>query len=111
MTHARARDPDPRPPEQQGQPDHERTAVTHPDLDTHTDLDAQDGPDRGGDPSLDGSVPERTGHPAVDEVLASLAGLEERPVAEHVAVFEAAHDRLRAALADAGGTAERTSGS
>lgn len=46
-------------------------------------------------------VPE-TGHPAVDEVLASLADLDERPVSEHVAVFERAHDRLRAALADAG---------
>lgn len=43
-----------------------------------------------------------TGHPEVDEVLASLDGLEERPVGEHVAVFESAHDRLRGALADAG---------
>jgi hypothetical protein len=46
--------------------------------------------------------PEPTGDPAVDEVLASLEGLDARPLAEHVAVFEAAHDRLRAALADAG---------
>jgi hypothetical protein len=45
---------------------------------------------------------EPTGHPAVDEVLASLQGLEERPSTEHVEVFESAHDRLRAALADAG---------
>jgi hypothetical protein len=45
---------------------------------------------------------EPTGDPAVDGVLASLEGLESRPLAEHVAVFEAAHDRLRAALADAG---------
>jgi hypothetical protein len=43
-----------------------------------------------------------TGHPAVDEVLASLADLAARPAAEHVAVFEAAHDRLRAALSEAG---------
>ena len=45
--------------------------------------------------------PEQTGHPAVDGVLASLSGLDELPVDEHVAVFEAAHDTLRSALADA----------
>ena len=43
-----------------------------------------------------------TGHPEVDRVVASLDGLDERPVSEHVAVFEAAHDTLRNALADAG---------
>ena len=42
------------------------------------------------------------GHPVVDEVLASVDDLEGRPVDEHVAVFEAAHERLRAALSDAG---------
>lgn len=45
---------------------------------------------------------EPTGHPEVDGVLASLDSLAERPVAEHVAVFEAAHERLRGALASAG---------
>lgn len=40
----------------------------------------------------------RTGNEAVDEVLASLEGLEERPLEEHVAVFERAHERLRGAL-------------
>jgi len=39
-----------------------------------------------------------TGNPAVDEVLASLEGLAERPVDEHVAVFERAHEQLRSAL-------------
>ncbi|HEU4515313.1 MAG TPA: hypothetical protein VFR87_19550 [Nocardioidaceae bacterium] len=43
-----------------------------------------------------------TGHPAVDEVLQSMQGLQERPVEEHVAIFEAAHEKLRAALANAG---------
>jgi hypothetical protein len=43
-----------------------------------------------------------TGHPAVDEVLESLHGLEARPVSEHVAAFEAAHESLRAALSGAG---------
>lgn len=45
---------------------------------------------------------ERTGHDEVDAVLDSLTALDDAPVAEHVAVFEAAHDRLRGALATAG---------
>ena len=44
---------------------------------------------------------EPTGHPAVDDVIASLSDLESRSVAEHVAVFESAHDRLRGALSEA----------
>jgi hypothetical protein len=43
-----------------------------------------------------------TGHPAVDEVLRSLDGLDGRPVDEHVAAFEQAHEVLRRALSDAG---------
>lgn len=43
-----------------------------------------------------------TGHPAVDEVLRSLQQLEDRPVDEHVEVFERAHEQLRQALNDAG---------
>ena len=43
-----------------------------------------------------------TGHAGVDEVLASLEGLESTPVADQVPVFEAAHETLRSALADAG---------
>lgn len=39
-----------------------------------------------------------TGVPAVDEVLASVQALDDRPVDEHVAVFEQAHERLRRAL-------------
>ena len=39
-----------------------------------------------------------TGVAAVDEVLAGLDGLEDRPVSEHVAVFEQAHQRLRRVL-------------
>ena len=44
-----------------------------------------------------------TGHAEVDEVIASLGDLDGRPVDQHAAVFEAAHDRLRTALADAAG--------
>jgi hypothetical protein len=42
--------------------------------------------------------PVRTGLESVDGVLASLEGLDERPVSEHVGVFETAHAQLRGAL-------------
>ncbi len=40
----------------------------------------------------------RTGVGRVDEVIRAVEELEERPLEEHVGVFEAAHDRLRRAL-------------
>lgn len=46
--------------------------------------------------------PVETGHPAVDAVLRSLETLDARPVDEHVAVFEKAHDDLRRTLSGAG---------
>ena len=39
-------------------------------------------------------------HPEVDAVLVSLEALQDKPVEEHAAVFEAAHDRLRAVLSE-----------
>ncbi len=42
--------------------------------------------------------PPRTGNPRVDGVLGSLTDLADRPVGEHAAVFERAHEELRAAL-------------
>ena len=42
--------------------------------------------------------PARTGNDAVDEVLETLESLDDAPVDEHVAVFERAHEQLRAAL-------------
>jgi len=42
--------------------------------------------------------PVRTGNEAVDGVLDSLDPLDDAPVDEHVAVFERAHEQLRAAL-------------
>jgi len=39
-----------------------------------------------------------TGDPAVDAVIAEVGSLEDRPLEEHVGVFERAHDGLRAAL-------------
>ncbi len=43
-------------------------------------------------------VTSMTGVSAVDDVVASVQGLDQRPVEEHVAVFEQAHERLRRAL-------------
>jgi len=43
-----------------------------------------------------------TGHDGVDTVVASLRGLDDLTVAEHVAVFEQAHESLRRTLAGAG---------
>ncbi len=40
----------------------------------------------------------RTGHEQVDAVLGSLDDLADRPVSEHVAIFERAHEQLRSAL-------------
>lgn len=50
------------------------------------------------DAPVEAAEPVRTGVDEVDRVLASLEGLDERPVAEHVEVFEAAHEQLRGAL-------------
>jgi len=58
--------------------------------------------DGDGVPGEDVSSSELTGHDAVDGVLRSLEGLGDKPVEEHVAIFESAHEQLRAALADAG---------
>lgn len=44
------------------------------------------------------SEPVRTGVDSVDEVIIAVEGLGERPIEEHVTVFEAAHDQLRRAL-------------
>ena len=41
-----------------------------------------------------------TGIPTVDSVVDDVASLAGRPVEEHAAVFEAAHDRLRLTLDD-----------
>ena len=55
------------------------------------------------DPAETGTVPQepervRTGVAGVDEVIVAVEELEERPIEEHVGVFEAAQDRLRRAL-------------
>ena len=42
--------------------------------------------------------PQTTGIAAVDQVLAEVSAVADRPVSDHVEVFERAHDRLRRAL-------------
>jgi hypothetical protein len=51
--------------------------------------------------------PASTGYPAVDEVLRSLDEMDGRPVDEHVAAFEQAHETLRHTLS---GAADETAG-
>jgi hypothetical protein len=50
------------------------------------------------DPDLHDAEPVRTGLDDVDTVIAAVQGLEERPLEEHVGVFETAHELLRRAL-------------
>ena len=54
--------------------------------------------DMADDAAEDGWDAPGTGVPAVDDVLASVQALDDRPVEEHVAVFEQAHEGLRRAL-------------
>jgi hypothetical protein len=49
----------------------------------------------------DGATEETTGLASVDTVVGTVEALEVRPVDEHVAVFEQAHEQLRRALDDA----------
>ncbi|WP_127481053.1 hypothetical protein [Nocardioides pantholopis] len=42
--------------------------------------------------------PVRTGVESVDEVILAVESLEERPIEEHVGVFETVHEQLRRAL-------------
>jgi hypothetical protein len=69
------------------------------------DTSAEAPPDEPAAPDLSAAAPSRvehTGNPVVDSVLDSLEELDRLPPSEHVAVFEAAHERLRGALSDAG---------
>jgi hypothetical protein len=51
-------------------------------------------------PEIREEEPVRTGVDRVDAVVVDVEGLDERPVEEHVAVFERAHEQLRQALDD-----------
>ena len=53
-----------------------------------------------GEPTAGPATPPETGHRGVDAALGPIADLDERPTAEHVGVYDEAHRRLEAALAD-----------
>ena len=74
------------------------TAATQPVDEAPVDEAPTDEPVLHDGPSLDPDGQVRTGNLTVDAVLASMEGLEDRPVSEHVAVFEHAHEQLRGAL-------------
>lgn len=61
-------------------------------------IDGADGADGAGVSGQELGDPVRTGVEEVDAVLESVEDLESRPVEEHVAVFENAHEKLRRAL-------------
>jgi len=63
----------------------------------HEQVASDDRVDPQVEPELEG-----TGNADVDTVVASLTALDDLPVAEHVAVFERAHESLRRTLAGAG---------
>ena len=52
------------------------------------------------EPEIPEDEPVRTGVERVDAVVVKVEGLAQRPVEEHVAVFENAHEQLRRALDD-----------
>jgi hypothetical protein len=52
------------------------------------------------DPSPRASRPDATGVQAVDDVVARIDGLDDRPLQDHAEEFEQAHQRLRRALDD-----------
>ena len=62
------------------------------------------GADEQGDGELPPGPPERvrTGSDRVDEVIRAVEELDDRPLEEHVGVFESAHVQLRRALDDPG---------
>ena len=66
-------------------------------VDGHVEERVEEAADDAAEPPEAGSDL-RTGEPRVDAVLDSLDGLQDQPVEAHVAVFEKAHDELRAAL-------------
>jgi len=74
----------------------------------HPDDDAPPPHDQPGEQSDDGDPepvqPERvrTGTDGVDDVIRAVEELEERPIEEHVGVFESAQVQLRRALDDPG---------
>jgi hypothetical protein len=70
----------------------------------HHDHDAVGEPDEPSGLEVSEDLPDeervRTGDERVDSVVGEIERLRDRPVEEHVAAFEQAHDELRRALDD-----------
>jgi hypothetical protein len=68
------------------------------------DHDVPDPAEQSGDDEPEPGAPERarTGTDRVDDVIRAVEELEERPIEEHVGVFESAQVLLRRALDDPG---------
>ena len=66
--------------------------------------DVPDTGEQGGENEPEPAAPERvrTGVDPVDDVIRAVEELEERPIEEHVGVFESAQVQLRRALDDPG---------
>ena len=58
----------------------------------------ESGPETASAEPSEPAEPVRTGVERVDAVVDAVSGLDDRPVDEHVAVFESAHDELRRTL-------------
>jgi hypothetical protein len=71
----------------------------------HPEHDLPDPPEPTGDEEPEPGTPERvrTGVERVDDVIRAVEELEERPIEEHVGVFESAQVQLRRALDEPGG--------
>ena len=74
-------------------------------MDQVPDATSPEPSEAGGAPSVEPAVEARppidyepTGVESVDRVLAEVSTIADRPVAEHVEVFERAHEQLRRAL-------------
>ena len=69
------------------------------------EYDMPDPAEQPGDDEPEPGPPERvrTGADRVDDVIRAVEELEERPIEEHVGVFESAQVELRRALDDPGG--------
>jgi hypothetical protein len=64
------------------------------------DFDVPEPDEEAGDPEPGAPERVRTGSDRVDEVIRAVEELEERPIEEHVGVFESAQVQLRRALDD-----------
>jgi hypothetical protein len=91
----------------QGQRDLPATELT-PGNPQDPQHDVPEPDEQGGDAEPEPVVPERvrTGTDRVDEVIRAVEELEDRPIEEHVGVFESAQVQLRRALDDPGDASE-----